>query len=263
MPTIDELKIEISAEANKAVREIDLISKGLKDLSGQLESPINATGIKNVSKEISTVTKDVLNKDYKKSIKEFSNQFSDVGKNFKIPNSLIEVQNQIKETEKKLEKLGDKEERVIDLGTKLDSIGFMGIQRDISENLNKLDLLIAKENELQAIQKETQKPLNITYYNQDLQERTDTPRFAKLSSESSYDAEAMRAVFGEGYAEISNWNQAVKELGDSASATFNGMLQNVGKLNSYVGIGTSLAQGFKSVSLEIAKTGLTFAKNYG
>ena len=263
MPTIDELKIVISAEANKAVREIDLISKGLKDLSGQLESPINATGIKNVSKEISTVTKDVLNKDYKKSIKEFSNQFSDVGKNFKIPNSLIEVQNQIKETEKKLEKLGDKEERVIDLGTKLDSIGFKGIQRDISENLNKLDLLIAKEKELQAIQKETQKPLNITYYNQDLQERTDTPRFAKLSSESSYDAEAMRAVFGEGYAEISNWNQAVKELGDSASATFNGMLQNVGKLNSNVGIGTSLAQGFKSVSLGIAKTGLTIAKNYG
>ena len=42
--------------------------------------------------------KDVLNKDYKKSIKEFSNQFSDVGKNFKIPNSLIEVQNQIVST---------------------------------------------------------------------------------------------------------------------------------------------------------------------
>lgn len=277
MPTIDELKIVISAEANEVVREIDLISKGLKNLSGQLESPINATGIKNVSKEISTVTKDVLNKDYKKAIKEFSNQFSDVGKNFKIPNSLIEVQNQIKETEKKLEKLGDKEERVIDLGTKLDSIGFKGIQRDISENLNKLDLLIAKEKELQAIQKETQKPLNITYYNQDLQERTDTPRVAKLSSESSYDAEAMRAVFGEGYAEISNWDQAVKELGYNASTTFNGMTQEINELNSNVDVGVSVAQGLKSVFRSfptsalygaksilsaIGKTGLTIAKIY-
>ena len=277
MPTIDELKIVISAEANKAVHEIDLISKGLKNLSGQLESPINATGIKNVSKEISTVTKDVLNKDYKKAIKEFSNQFSDVGKNFKIPNSLIEVQNQIKETEKKLEKLGDKEERVIDLGTKLDSIGFKGIQRDISENLNKLDLLIAKEKELQSIQKEKQKPLNITYYNQDLQERTDTPRFAKLSFESSYDAEAMRAVFGEGYAEISNWNQAVKDLGYNASTTFNGMTQEINELNSNVGVGDSVAQGLKSVFRSfptsalsgakrilsaIGKTGLTIAKIY-
>lgn len=156
---IDNLEIKIEAEASKAVKQLSKLQQSLKELSSIL-SGINISDSLSLGLEKSTKsnqamkTLDNLEKTFgttKNSAEKLQKAFADVGKGFKFSGNSKQLQKEIEKTERLLDRLWAKEDKLKTIGASENTQGWKSLQYDIAQTLNKLDVLREKEKELASI----------------------------------------------------------------------------------------------------------------
>ena len=190
---IDNLNIQISAKADKALNSLNELIGGISKLKSQLRFDTNGLSgladeadkltseIKKVSKPVSNLKKnlkftaDLNTEDISQQIETLRKKFQDAGKNFKFSGSISEYQKEISALEKSLDRLFAREEKAVATGR---TGGLVSIEYDISETLNKLDILRAGFDALKA---DAEKPVEVT--------------FSGMDAETSSELEAIREKF--------------------------------------------------------------------
>lgn len=177
MAEIDSLEIKISAEMTKASASITLLNKKLNTLSSSLlyigkslnkvsdfskaMNGLNGNMFKGFVESAKTAETSMnklekkANKgikakatfdisDYKKVTKELSEKFGNlnIGKDIKASGNIGEMQKQYQSLEKELERLADKEQRIMNIGkSSPEGTTFIGVQHDIAKTLNQMATL--------------------------------------------------------------------------------------------------------------------------
>lgn len=160
--TIDNLNIQIEADAEKASQSLNELSNSLIKLKKQLN--IDTGNLSNISKSakelnkslrdavkpVSDLKKELGNekvkfeldsKDLERSVEALRRKFKDAGLNFKFSGNASEFQKEIQKTEKQLDRLFEKEEKALATGVNPNTRGFQSLEYDISSATNKLDIL--------------------------------------------------------------------------------------------------------------------------
>lgn len=250
--TIDTLELQIKSDADSANRSLDRLAETLGKLGKKFQGLQNIRGFDfsksmksgtEFEKCVSKIRKSVSILDGKSidlgfdassleiGIEMIRNHFKDVGLDFTATGSLSSIENQIEETSSKLDKLFEKEEKLKNIGANINTQGFRALEYDISALTNKLDILKAKQVELKALsdQQIANIPIDRGSVVPGIEDQIRSVDV--LQNSMRYSQEAMKAVFGESYAHISNFSEAVQELGTNAGAVFNGIGMNVDFLN--------------------------------
>ncbi len=259
MAEIDNLSIKISAEAKAAMGSIDNLVKRIGNISkalnqidvGQISQKFSALsksgGFSNITKSAKEAEKVINNvakkavkeikvkatfdtSDYQRVTKELSKKFADNGKNVNFSGNLSQLEKQYQKLGTTLDRLLEKEDKLISVGeVSPESSTFKNLQYDISVTLNKLVELSEKIESLKMSQPEI-KINGLTEAGAATERlKSNVEEIARTSSVSAqslnYNADAMRAVFGEGANKIQNWSQAVGQFGKNAGMALN----NLGK----------------------------------
>lgn len=178
--TIDNLNIQIEADAEKASQSLNELSNSLIKLKKQLN--IDTGNLSDISKNanelnkslrdavkpLSQLKKDLSDKkvkieldakDLESSVEELRKKFKNAGLNFKFSGNASEFQKEIQKTEKQLDRLFEKEEKALATGVNPNTRGFQSLEYDISSATNKLDIL---REGLRKFQSEASKPFTIS-----------------------------------------------------------------------------------------------------
>lgn len=99
-----------------------------------------------------------------KSIQALSKEYANAGKGSKFDGTLSELEKEAGKLEKKLDALGEKEQKMLAVGSSTDSKAFKGLQYDISVTLNQLSTLEEKIAQVKASQAQNISNLPIIRY---------------------------------------------------------------------------------------------------
>lgn len=250
--TIDTLELQIKSDADSANRSLDRLAETLGKLGKKFQGLQNIRGFDfskslksgtEFEKCVSKIQKSVSALDGKSidlgvdasgleaGIEALRSQFKDIGLDFTATGSLSSVEKQIEETSSKLDKLFEKEEKLKNIGANINTQGFRALEYDISALTNKLDILKAKQVELKALSDQQIASIPIDRGSIVLGIEDQMQSVDIFQNSMRYSQEAMKAVFGESYSHITNFSEAVQELGTNAGAVFNGIGKNTDSLN--------------------------------
>lgn len=254
MAEVNSLEVRIGADAEKASQQIDRLVKKLdsvakslgsintsamsasiNELTGKL-SAINGKGFSDLNKsakEAETTIKKVSDtakkgikykisfdiKDYQTVIENLNKKFSSAGKGFKAGDSLIQMQKQADSLNARLDKLAQKEEKIISVGKMSpESSVFQNLQYDINATLNNIDLLNSKMGQLSQKTKDLSN-INTKRWNEN--QGTETlpqPKTVKIPASSmGYNKEAVagvEAIYQKMYGEAEKAAQKTDSLGN-------------------------------------------------
>ena len=251
--TIDTLELQIKSDADSANRSLEKLAETLGKLGEKFQGLQNISGF-DFSKSLKSGTEfekcvgkirksvDALDgkpidlglnaSGLEAGIEALRHYFKDVGLDFTATGSLSSIENQIEETSSKLDKLFEKEEKLKNIGANINTQGFRALEYDISALTNKLDILKAKQVELKALsdQQIANIPIDRGSIVPGIEDQIQSVDI--LQNSMRYSQEAMKAVFGESYSHISNFSEAVQELGTNAGGVLNGIGMNVNSLNN-------------------------------
>lgn len=222
---IDRLEIALEVEASKASKQLSNLQKRLKELSSilsgiNISDALGVDGIEKDKQKIESVDKSV--KKVQKSYETFLKSISGIGKNLKFEGNFNQLQSEISKTEKSLERLWNREQKYQLIGVNLDTEKWRGLQLEIEKTSNYLQNLYSQYDKLSEERLKFFQSLPIDR-GVSSSIGDGTRRNATVSPDSmKYDQDAMRAVFGETFGDIKNWQQAIDELGVQASSVFNG-----------------------------------------
>lgn len=181
--TVDNLNIQIEAEADKAIRSLNELIDTAKKLKDNLNfgfkglSAVN-TDSKKINQALKKSMKPIaeLQKETKaikiksvldsseidSKVKSLRQQYKNAGINFKFSGNFNEFQKEISKTEKKLDRLLEREKKAIETGANTNTQGFKSLEYDISSASNRLNLL---RDGLKQLKKESSRPITITRWN--------------------------------------------------------------------------------------------------
>lgn len=257
MADIDSLEIKIQSDATKAsqsldtlVKKLDSVAKslgsintsalsaGINELTEKL-SAINGKGFNNLNKsakEAETTIKKVSDtakkgikskisfdtKDYQTVIDNLSKKFENAGKGFKTGNTLVQMQKQADALSTKLEKLLQKEDKIVSVGKMSpESTVFQNLQYDINATMNNLDLLYRKMGQLSQKTKDLSN-IKINRWNENQGEETQAKKkTVKLTSPTGYNKEAVasvEAIYQKMYGDAEKAGQKTDSLGNKVEA---------------------------------------------
>ena len=239
MAEIDKLEISIEAEASKAEKELSKLQKILKQLSSTLSGVkiSDSMGLDSDKNDKFTESVEKLHKALgvtEDSAEKLQKAFADVGKRLKFTGNTEQLQKEIEKTEKYLDRLWAKEDKFKAIGGSTNTQGWKSLQYDILRTSNYLQDLRGQFDKLSSENLMRFQSLPIDRgVSSDIGDNT--RRNATVSPDSlKYDPGAMKAIFGETFGDIKNWQQAVARFGDSASSAFNGASQAADDLNSAI-----------------------------
>lgn len=264
---IDNLNIQISADAERAQKSLDKLCKTLINVKKELLS-FDTSGFTGAANEITRLSKGFADatkplENLKKSAKGLSNirakmdisaiedgiedlrgKFRDAGNGFEFKGNTTELAKEIKNTTAQLDRLFDKEDKLKAIGANINTQGFRGLEFDISRLTNKLDILNAKSRTLKELYNQNLANLSIQRGDPQPLLPDSGNRIADISPDAiGYNKSAMTAVFGDEFRDITNFAQAVNQLGDNAGKVINGIAIDTGKLKKVLdSSGLSAAQ---------------------
>lgn len=166
-----------------------------------------------------------------KSIQALSKEYANAGKGSKFDGTLSELEKEAGKLEKKLDALGEKEQKMLAVGSSTDGKAFKGLQYDISVTLNQLSTLEEKIAQVKASQAQNISNLPIIRYeaptgntslaSQNIKEQTEKvfetiPESARYSVEKAQKAlqDALKSVHidkGQSSA-FRNYSEEIKNL---------------------------------------------------
>lgn len=248
MATIDQLTIDIDSSAKKAettidslVGKLDILVKHLSkvtttpvkiniDTSGfeKLKKAINISGIekaaKSIQEKMSVATKAVENFEYK---------YKDLGKGFTLKGSTEYIQKQIDSLTNQLAKAKPVKEDFEKSG-KTDLAGYETAAKNVIKLTNQIESLKNQISELQNIKPDMNFKINgLEESTKQISEVAEKIRTVSIpESAFNYNADAMKAVFGEMAAGIENWTQATQQFGANAGAVLNQTSTETEELNA-------------------------------
>lgn len=248
MATIDQLTIDIDSSAKKAettidslVGKLDILVKHLSkvtttpvkiniDTSGfeKLEKTINISGIekatKSIQEKMSVATKAVEN---------FEDKYKDLGKGFTLKGSTEYIQKQIDSLTNQLAKAKLAKEDFEKSG-KTDLAGYETAVKNVIKLTNQIESLKNQISELQNIKPNMNFKINgLEESTKQISEVAEKIRTVSIpESAFNYNADAMKAVFGEMAAGIENWTQATQQFGANAGAVLNQTSTETEELNA-------------------------------
>lgn len=227
MATVDSLDIQISAQVNKSndaindlITNLGRLANSLKiDTSGleKIGKSLNFSGIDKAAKNIQSQTQKVS-----KSLSQITEQYKDLGKGFEIKGSTQQIQKQIDSLTNKLAnaKLAKDD---FEASGKTNLGGYETAVKNVIKYTNQIESLKKQLAGLQTSQPKLD--FNITgieEVGQKVSEVTEKIKTATIpQSAFNYNADAMKAVFGEAAARIENWSQATQKFGANAGAVLN------------------------------------------
>lgn len=236
---IDRLEIAIEVEAEKANQQLSKLKQSLKELSSILSGIdiSDSLGLEPTKNNQFTKVLDNINKTFgntKDSAEKLQKAFTDMGKGFKFSGNSTQLQKEIEKAEKQLDRLWAKEDKIRNIGGSENTQGWRSLQYDIARTSNYLQELRGQFDKLSSENLMRFQSLPIDRgVSSDIGDNT--RRNATVSPDSlKYDPGAMKAIFGETFGDIQNWQQAVARFGDSASSAFNGASQAADDLNSAI-----------------------------
>lgn len=237
---IDHLQIEISANADKADKALNHLSKTLLKLNESLGN-IDASGIENIKKgsegislndrvlqnyqELSRTLESISKIDFSnlqkiqksqektaQSSHNLAEAFKDVRSNLDFSSmSFSDLERGLTRAQARLEKYGDAEEKALLTGRDTGR-SWENIQYQIAKALNDV---IGFENALEKVGRLSD-DIKIHGLDTEAENYEESPRLDKVSADSiGYDRSAMEAVFGDAYKNIANWNEAVEKFGNN------------------------------------------------
>lgn len=231
MAEVDSLEVKISADAAKASQAIDKLVKNIDSLANSLKS-INTSAMSSATKSLSqnlsningkgfselnksakeaqktvnqistTAKKGIKSKisfdtsEYQKAINVLGKKFSEAGKSFKPEGNLTGLEKQADKLSSKLENLLQKEDEIVSIGkTSPESSVFQNLQYNISETVNKIDIISSKIGELKTKAKDLSN-IKINRWDEQTEKSTPiTPKTIKIPASSiGYDKEAMDTI---------------------------------------------------------------------
>lgn len=248
MATIDQLTIDIDSSAKKAettidslVGKLDILVKYLSkvtttpvkiniDTSGfeKIEKAINISGIekaaKSIQEKMSVATKDVKN---------FEEKYKDLGKGFTLKGSTEYIQKQIDNLTNQLAKAKLAKDDFEKSG-KTDLAGYETAAKNVIKLTNQIESLKSQISDLQNIKPDMNFKINgLEESTKQISEVAEKLRTASIpESAFNYNADAMKAVFGEMASGIENWTQATQQFGSNAGAVLNQTSTETEELNA-------------------------------
>lgn len=272
---IDSLEIQIESESKSAQKSLDSLVLSLKKIKKELG--FDPKGFDNLSegseKIAGTLTKslkplqelnksvDKLNgntfkfnaKDMQAGIDNLRKQFKDAGKGFSFSGNFEEANKEIASLSLRLDRLFGKEDKLKALGANINTQGFKSLEYDISLLSNKLDILKVKREELQDAFNKGLAALPVMR-GSDIPD-VEQERSIDISPNSMmYNKDAMKAVFGEAFAPLTNFNQAVLMLGQDAGLMLNQIGDSAsGMANKLSGAGEIVRKTLKDSALSAAE----------
>lgn len=248
MATIDQLTIDIDSSAKKAettidslVDKLDILVKYLSkvtttpvkiniDTSGfeKIEKAINISGIekaaKSIQEKMSVATKAVEN---------FEDKYKDLGKGFTLKGSTEYIQKQIDSLTNQLAKAKLAKEDFEKSG-KTDLAGYETAVKNVIKLTNQIESLKSQLSDLQNIKPDMNFKINgLEESTKQISEVAEKIRTVSIpESAFNYNADAMKAVFGEMVAGIENWTQATQQFGANAGAVLNQTSTETEELNA-------------------------------
>lgn len=227
MAEVDSLEIKIASDAKIANRAIKSIIDNLGSLSKALNidtsklanigKAINVSGITSAAKNIQSQAQKIS-----KSLSQITEQYKDLGKGFEIKGSTSQIQKQIDSLTNQLAKAKLAKEDFETSG-KTNLGGYETAVKNVIKYTNQIESLKNELAEIRSVKPTVDFKINgmETAKSQisDISEKLRTVSIPQ--SAFNYNADAMKAVFGEAAAGIENWTQATKRFGENAGDILN------------------------------------------
>lgn len=227
MATVGSLDIQIQASAQKANQEINELVSNIGKLAKSLK--INTSGLENIGKSlnfsgIDKAAKSIQSQTQKvsKSLSQIMEQYKDLGKGFEFKGSIPALEKQIDSYSNALEKAKLKMQEL----EASDKTGGKGYE-DAIKNVLKYENILESLNKQLAEMQNVKPNLDINIEGVEEAGKKVSEVAEKLKSVSlpksafNYNADAMKAVFGEAASGIENWSQAVNQFGQNAGSKMN------------------------------------------
>lgn len=235
---IDNLNIQLTADASQADKSLQQLNKTLQQVGDTLRG-IYAQSFRDLANDSSALNKGLkqINAPFKQiqssvqdvddAIDRMRKKFRDVGKDFVFTGDFSQLTKEISKTEKQLDNLYKREDKLKNIGANINTQGFRALEYDISKTSNQLDILRGKYTDFQKAASKRLAEIPIQRSNNVETDTADEPRITTTSTASlSYDPSAMQAVFGDIAKDVKNWNDAINQFGNAASRTLNNVAVN-------------------------------------
>lgn len=247
---LDSLELKVSAEAQSAEKALDSLigklqsfSKALggintTSISKNLENLAKVGGLKTVTKEVEDLGKTVDNVGKKKTktdvnvdvkqgleaIKELQSKFSNIGKGTQFNGSLSSLEKEYDELSAKLDKLAEREQKALAIGTaSTNNKAFQSLQYDISNTINKLAEL---ETKIQSVKNQnTSQTANIPIFRWDNQNTGSTQNITEniekslksIPEAAKYSVEQAQKSLNEAISKVQNAQTNVEDFSQRIS----------------------------------------------
>lgn len=314
MATEESLELEIEASAKKANAALDSLIKKLGAVSsaiggvdtsalGNFAKNINGIakngGLKDAKAAIDGIDKSVKNLGKRKTkvnvdtktgmeaISALQEKFSEIGKDAKFDGSTVQLQKEYDKLSAKLDNLAEKEKKALATGSaSTGKSSFVNMQYDISETINKMDVLSKKMKEIATSQKQIQInrsdnggmkdakaaqqktsyiPKSAVWYSDSLMQTIEETKKAEKSANEYGDAlnnakQRLKELSSQGYsAGDKEWNDAYlavekleKKVSDYKEELKSGLNPNLDGISRY----TAMVQDAKSYLSSVEQSGL-------
>ena len=247
---LDSLELKVSAEAQSAEKALDSLvgklqsfSKALggintTSISKNLENLAKVGGLKTATKEVEDLGKTVDNVGKKKTkadvkvdvkqgleaIKELQSKFSNIGKGTQFNGSLSSLEKEYDELSAKLDKLAEREQKALAIGTaSTNNKAFQSLQYDISNTINKLAEL---ETKIQSVKNQnTSQTANIPIFRWDNQNTGSTQNITEniekslknIPETAKYSVEQAQKSLNEAISKVQNAQTNVEDFSQRIS----------------------------------------------
>lgn len=247
---VDSLEIQIQTSAQKANQEIDKLVANIGKLASSLKidtsglekigKALNFSGIDKAAKNIQSQMADVI-KSVNSQMKSVSKNTSEVAKNFQDKFKNIDVKVDFSKPEAELRKFQNQANtaqnaltRIMESSTADKQIS--GIEKwsiSLAQANNAISILEKHISQMQASQPNIDfKISGIEEVEQKISSVSEKIRSVAIpESAFGYNADAMKAVFGEMASGIENWSQAAQKFGENAGAVLNQTVVKTDNLN--------------------------------
>lgn len=227
MATIDSLDIRIAGSAKKANDAIDGLITNLNRLATALK--IDTSGLEKIGKSLnfSGIDKAAKNtqsqaQKVSKSLSQITEQYKDLGKRFEFKGSIPSLKKQIDSYSNALEKAKLKMQE-LEASEKTEGKGYEDAVKNVLKYENILESLNKQLSRMsQTVPEIDLKITGLNEAEQKISSVSEKLRTVSLpQSAFNYNADAMKAVFGEMSEGIKNWEQATEKYGAQAGEVLN------------------------------------------
>lgn len=231
---LDSLEIKIQSSFDEVIEQIDKTLSKIGEVEEKIKNFGKSNGIEEVGKKIGSLSKNLDSigkngafssmsqqmKSVEERVAQITEKYKDLGKSFKLTGSESYLQKQIDSISNSLEKAKLKKQELETSG-KTEGQMFEYAVRDVIKYENQIEGLKEQLSSIESAKPELkiERLGNLDDVANDI---TESMRTASIPLESlNYNAEAMRAVFGEGAEEIKNYADAVEKYGEHAGEALN------------------------------------------